>query len=786
MKRFLLIASAAALLMTSCSEEKFLNISGVEEATTKAPGTIEFQASRPNQSRAEIALENFTSSFGVFGIKANLNNTGATDMPTFPINHNSTHEQLVFNNYLVGHTGTYPVQEGGVTETDPNTYNAGWFYEGLGTQEYNYPTDLVQSVWKNQYLKYWDGSYKYTYFIAYTPYDNSTDVTIAPIISAPKDDNYLCQLTVQNPIKVNSDAPFMVAAQKEVNSSHIENTTTVPLHFNHFQSQIRIAFYEVIKGYKVKMINIKGASGTYGAIAVPYKDNVTSYGEGVIKYSRDVFVNIKDDAGVAGGKCTCDFDYNVTAGGTNNVDKSYVFDFEIENLYSGSPKGNREEYLLEERTNKVFSPTVFNVFPRLTDTESNPDPLQFVLSFQLEAEDTGEVIKVTNARVDIPADYVKWKKDCVYTYVFKIIKNTNGTTVPPSEDYEPTTPVKPDATPALYPIVFDNLTVEELTAAGNTTEYTLYDANNGHNPTATDDPSGEFIFKSGVAANGEPKDFAEVGLNKSIDLKDYMVDAYANSLTTDSNLFTFNADQVDGNDIVQISDAGVVKGLALGWTTIHVEYSKTTTDAEGNSTTVTAKDALVIYVVNRSQYLKEAICEFGVNTPTDLSTLLKESSNWDKITWTINGTVLGTSPINNSVFTYTPSDKNITFKNVRQTYLCSAAYNDGTNQHTDYFFVVVKNDFLRMETKDCVTGTDYVLTEFLKDSSIAASVTWTLDTTSLNTDLNETNFSYTKDTTTLQFKAAGTYTLKAVNTYGGVDKEENIILTVTAPTPANP
>jgi hypothetical protein len=99
----------------------------------------------------------------------------------------------------------------------------------------------------------------------------------------------------------------------------------------------------------------------------------------------------------------------------------------------------------------------------------------FHVSFKLTAEDNNEVIIVRDARVFVPASVTEsgkttyiaaWQPNTKYTYTFKITKDTNGTT----EETDPDV-TKPDvpATPALYPIIFDNITIVDYE---NDSEYT--------------------------------------------------------------------------------------------------------------------------------------------------------------------------------------------------------------------------------------------------------------------------------------------------------------------------
>ena len=90
--------------------------------------------------------------------------------------------------------------------------------------------------------------------------------------------------------------------------------------------------------------------------------------------------------------------------------------------------------------------------------EGNTNPLLVKLDFTMTADDGSEdVIKVRGARAIIPAEYVKWKGNFAYTYVFKIGDKTNGTTGDVDENGDPITDPE-----GLKPITFDAVVVDIL------------------------------------------------------------------------------------------------------------------------------------------------------------------------------------------------------------------------------------------------------------------------------------------------------------------------------------
>ena len=79
---------------------------------------------------------------------------------------------------------------------------------------------------------------------------------------------------------------------------------------------------------------------------------------------------------------------------------------------------------------------------------------------------------MTDATVHVPKDYCNWEANKHYTYIFRITKNSNGstgTTTPKPEDPEVPT------VNALYPIVFDNCVVEDW--ATEDSEWNITDGN---------------------------------------------------------------------------------------------------------------------------------------------------------------------------------------------------------------------------------------------------------------------------------------------------------------------
>ena len=87
--------------------------------------------------------------------------------------------------------------------------------------------------------------------------------------------------------------------------------------------------------------------------------------------------------------------------------------------------------------------------------EGNTNPLLLKLDFTLTADDgSPDVIHVRGARAVVPAQYVQWKSNFAYTYLFKISDKSNGTTGEVDANGDPTDPE------GLKPITFDAIVVD--------------------------------------------------------------------------------------------------------------------------------------------------------------------------------------------------------------------------------------------------------------------------------------------------------------------------------------
>lgn len=490
----LLILSVAALAFTACSNEDLVD-GAIGNAGKEGP--IGFVMQQGNMTRALTDMQKTGHyNFGVFAYKS-------TDKvnPIMP-------------NYLVGYYDNEKAyQEAGTTVGDPNGIEDGksyWMYEGMGSAEYNgtYAGGALTADYKsnnaNQYLKYWDLSAENTYFYAYAPYINSTVKPTATYVdgtaqSATGSDTYV--LTIPNGSLVDgyddaSLSEYMYASAKvgKANYGH-----DVALQFKRLNAKVNIKFWEDVPGWKVRILNLSETynKGVYAAASI--KDNTSGqYGYKAGKYYTKNGAKIQFSDGTATG--TKQF-AGTTATNTTQLTFAAPTDAQIgetrfaasesKTTYYAIPKGATADVLKNDTKDMSQTQTV--------DPDLAKTGFTFHVTYELTAEDTGERIIVNNASVHVPFEYCNWKENTHYTYIFKITTNSNGTTEG-TPTIDPSDPEVPEVA-SLYPIVFDNCTVEDWD------EYeSEWDITDGvelayHNITLKEGTTDMYSFKSNIAHN---------------------------------------------------------------------------------------------------------------------------------------------------------------------------------------------------------------------------------------------------------------------------------------------
>lgn len=478
MKKSLLLA-IAALALVGCSRHSL--VTDPSEVNGKLV-PVEFSVQRQNMTKADPKqLQEVNHyNFGVFAYKVNGKN-GLADAE-------------VMNNYLVGYSNgsnkgydnsgatTYAGTAGSTSD-----HTSPWFYEKLGTAEYTSPkagfyqaNDLnYMSNNEHQYLRYWDLAYANTHFYAYAPYvktdkDAGKEVTYDHATSKLTFAKNTLRDGYDNPVnstyKKNDEHPaydrslseFMYAGVEATNASLAD----VEIPFKRMGAMVLIQFYEDIPGYKVEIIDLakdngKMASGTdittdmaNGIMLTPSVASTTTpatYTLGEYYTTSGATVEFDENDGA---KAT----FIPVFTGSNRVSTPLMFAVPTTGLTTDNGHNVIKEKVATGTQEYSASETAYYAVAQPTDTKTG---FTIHVSYRIIAEDNQEVITVHNATAHIPYTATAWASNTKYTYTFKITRDTAGTTNPDTE-INPLNPT-PDPKKSLYPIVFDNATIENYT-----------------------------------------------------------------------------------------------------------------------------------------------------------------------------------------------------------------------------------------------------------------------------------------------------------------------------------
>lgn len=458
-KFYLFALSAAALMSASCANDVDLTSGTNGDGAEGTQQPIGFQVMKKNQTttRADKFQDVGHYNFGVFGYKS----TDAT--------HN------IMENYLVGYCDGgvkgYEKPANATTWGDQNGANNGesyWVYEGFGSDEYSgkYAGEALAAAYKsnvaNQYLRYWDYSAPYTNFYAYAPYVNGAN-------TITYDNGSQKMKFPKNSIVAGydrTDNEFLFGAVEVAKDSYNKD---VAINFKHMTSNISLKFYEDIAGYSVKILDWStDKKGVYFVPAVRTENTSTT--PATFTYTKGTYVKTSGaEVNFAGSQVTGGNPKPIATTPTVNYTDAVTTQA---TLNFAAPEANEIGTTKNEAT---ASATNYYAVPKAEFTETDGS-MTYKCGFTLRVtyqltSTTGETITVHDAAVFVPADCCNWKPNYKYTYIFKITKGTNGSTGTPGTN--PDDP-KVDPTPALYPIVFDNVTVDEWTNEGENDEHEIY------------------------------------------------------------------------------------------------------------------------------------------------------------------------------------------------------------------------------------------------------------------------------------------------------------------------
>ena len=438
MKKVILFAAVALVALASCSSDEMMGVSTPQDnSPTGVSNAIAFSSTSKGITRADLygsaAAAKLGNKFVVYGTKhvATEDNT-------------ATNDAVVFKNFQVEYSAS-------TAGTAPSN-SSDWEY--VGKQAYDAtPT--------SQGIKYWDYSAAQGYtFYAFSSTDISypknasdlvsvtkvtTDNPESPAVGSLYNKGY--SVTVKNGATLNN-----LYFSDRVPVAKADYDKTVEFTFRNIGSKVRFGFYETIPGYSVKIdkfyidadaadavttfpaMNVAKTDGFYASLQnVKNPTAETSQTLNVTYYSETKATQVINRPKVTNP--SAGYDWSLKLGdGTNLINTTL-------GTTSSAPTWT------DGATGGAYTP----VFP----FEANTNPLLLKLDFTMTADDgSGDVIKVRGARAVVPAQYVQWKSNFAYTYLFKISDKSNGTTGSVDSNGDPTDPE------GIKPITFDAIVVD--------------------------------------------------------------------------------------------------------------------------------------------------------------------------------------------------------------------------------------------------------------------------------------------------------------------------------------
>ena len=439
-KKHLFIAATAIFAFASCADDGFV---GDKTTLETEDAVISFDFDVPNATRAsgQVAATALGNQFIVYGEKGAETNEAPEE------------GKLVFPNYQVNWANN--------TAYTTTSNTKGWEYVGY-THSPEYQSNIktksesaaaaVNASSAEQTIKYWDYSaanYIFTAVSAYnaditagrvkiqkneygtTKYDKGYTITLAKTGAAePYTYPTLNKLYFSDRKVIKQSA----GADRETKNAYGGNVT---LTFRNLVSQIRAGVYETIPGYGIKEIKFYVSDGNDAGTD---PDLTTDHAFGAIcqNTKADQYEGTVTVVYYTNSDGDLENQPKVTASGIPAAD--LILGNNFNNLSTSALLSTTSAEPTWDKSDKSFT----EVLPQI----ENDQNLKLTVDYTLWNSVTGETIEVKGATAEIPSQYLQWKPNYKYTYLFKISDNTNGFTNPLLD-------------PAgLWPITFDALEVE--------------------------------------------------------------------------------------------------------------------------------------------------------------------------------------------------------------------------------------------------------------------------------------------------------------------------------------
>lgn len=562
MKKYYLIFASAAIAFASCTSDTYIGDQDPSVVTGEKAITFGFDVPTPTRAEGAAAATKLNNQFIVWAEKGEAA-SGAVH--TADDGGANTH-QLVFPNYKV----TY----GANTAYTSTSNTKDWEYVGLsytaGTDADYVKMGGTKVTADVQTIKYWDynaASYTFTAVSAKPTDINTGKVTINKLTSGSTvyDKGYEVDVTAD------ADLNSIYFADRV----YIEKTSTydrtqpnqyggnVKFTFRNGQSQVRVGMYEVIPGYEVKVTKFY-----YDEDANPGAGS-TGF-EAMTDYSTTNFVaNVPNTATGVAGKFTVKYFDDTEASTENHPTISFApttaSDTKTyitlgDQITAATKLGVTSTAATYDKADSDGDGV--NDFTTFFPQETNDKNLKLKVDYQLKNTVTGETINITGKTAEVPAQYLQWKPNYKYTYIFKVNDND------------------------LYPITFDAVTVE---AEDGNVEYITTVSE----PSITTYAKGSAVTTNGEYAAGEKvyavvEDGSSLATLSASNMKLYTV------TTSDATNFPITeasiAEAIAEYPIMSTAERTAAK---IKFTASSFNYGKTIVAEDGSTVTMDASNNVV-------------------------------------------------------------------------------------------------------------------------------------------------------------------------------------------------
>ena len=423
MKKYVLFASAI-LAFASCASDSF---TGTEDAARQAQGekpiSFGFDVPTPTRASGSEAATKLNNQFIVWGEKNETNAAPATGNLVFP---------------------DYKVTYGANTAYTTTSNTKDWEYVGLkwsATDAANVKIGGTAVTENDQTIKYWDyaaTSYTFTAISAKPADITNGKVIINKLTSGTTvyDKGYSVTVTDEADLSSLYFADRVNIAQTATYDRTQPNKYggNVTFTFRNGVSQVRVGMYETIPGYEVKVTKFYYVDAAAPAFTAMTTENTTNFVANV--------PNVSPASGKTSVPGTFTVKYypqsteNDAAGITNHPTISFTADPATgKKNFLSLGTGVYNTTLATTSATPTYDQTA-GAFTTVFPQEDNATNLKLKIDYQLSNTVTGEIINITGKTAEVPAQYLQWKPNFKYTYLFKINDND------------------------LYPITFDAVVIE--------------------------------------------------------------------------------------------------------------------------------------------------------------------------------------------------------------------------------------------------------------------------------------------------------------------------------------